>query len=96
MHELSLELFVHAGDPESELAVERLQCLVAESLGGQAELEVIDVAADPERAARAECLVTPTLVRARPAPERRLVGDLSDTRTVLAALGLERVVQGRA
>jgi circadian clock protein KaiB len=96
MDELSLELFVHSGDPGSELAVEHMQRFVAECLGGQAELEVIDVAADPERAARAECLVTPTLVRARPAPERRLVGDLSDARAVLAALGLERVSAGRA
>jgi circadian clock protein KaiB len=95
MEGLRLELYVTAGDPGSEQSEEQLRRFVAECLGGQAELDVIDVGVEPERAARAECLVTPTLVRARPAPERRLVGDFSDARAVLSALGLERAA-GRA
>jgi circadian clock protein KaiB len=96
MEGVRLELFVTGADPESALVVERIERFVATGLGGKAELEVIDVALAPERAARAECLVTPALVRARPAPERRLVGDLSDERAVLAALGLERVREALA
>lgn len=49
---------------------------------------VIDVLADPERAECDKILATPTLVRRRPVPSIRTIGDLSLTRSVLAKLGL--------
>jgi circadian clock protein KaiB len=51
---------------------------------------VVDVLQDPERAEAARILTTPTVVREAPAPARRVTGDLSDLRTVVAALGLRR------
>ncbi|MGA8259929.1 MAG: circadian clock KaiB family protein [Arenicellales bacterium] len=43
--------------------------------------------AKPQRARKDQIIAVPTLVRARPEPMRRIVGDLSNTQQVL--LGLE-------
>jgi circadian clock protein KaiB len=52
-------------------------------------VEVIDVLAQPERAEQARILATPTLSYDHPVRPRRIVGDLSDTKSVLAFLGIE-------
>jgi circadian clock protein KaiB len=46
----------------------------------------VDVADDPEEALRDGVLVSPTLVRVAPLPVVKIIGDLSDRRTVVAAL----------
>jgi circadian clock protein KaiB len=53
------------------------------------DVEVIDVVAQPERAEQARILATPTLSYDHPARPRRIVGDLSDTKSVLDFLGIE-------
>ncbi len=40
------------------------------------KLRVIDVAREPEKAHRADVLATPTLIKLRPKPAQRVVGDL--------------------
>jgi circadian clock protein KaiB len=49
---------------------------------------VFDLSRQPRLAAERQILALPTLIRVEPAPIRRLIGDLSDTRRVTAALGL--------
>lgn len=51
-------------------------------------IEVIDVLAEPERAEQARILATPTLSYDDPVRTRRIVGDLSDTKSVLDFLGI--------
>jgi len=53
------------------------------------DVEVIDVLMQPERAEQARILATPTLSYDHPMRPRRIVGDLSDTKSVLAFLGIE-------
>jgi circadian clock protein KaiB len=53
------------------------------------QVEIIDVLERPEVADRARILATPTLAYEHPERSRRIVGDLSDTRRVLAFLGIE-------
>jgi len=53
------------------------------------KVEVIDVLEKPELAERAGILATPTLAYEHPERSRRIVGDLGDTRRVLAFLGIE-------
>ena len=90
MRLLKLELFVAAGDRDSERV--RVQAHeLSRDLADRARLEVIDIARDPARAMRAQVLVTPTLIRSWPAPERRVVGDLGDRRAVLSALRIDGV-----
>jgi circadian clock protein KaiB len=50
---------------------------------------VIDLGEQPALAVDRNILAVPTLVKQRPPPAGRLIGDLSDTGMVLAVLGLE-------
>jgi circadian clock protein KaiB len=86
--EYAFELYVAGGGLRSSNAVETLTAMCEERLAGRYELEVIDVLVDPERAELARILATPTLLRRRPVPDVRIIGDLSLTRSVLAKLGV--------
>ena len=83
-----LSLYVNGDSPLSRRAIANLRRIVAENLGDRCVLEIIDVVRSPERAESARILATPTLVRHRPAPERRITGDLNDAQRVLAFLEL--------
>lgn len=83
-----LRLFVSGMTPRSTAAVARLKSICAKHLDGRCDLEVIDIYQQPALAGREQIVATPTLVRERPLPAHRLVGDLSDTPRVLAGLGL--------
>ena len=50
----------------------------------------MDVFREPKRALADGIFMTPTLVKLAPPPVRRIVGTLSQTQTVLQALGLEK------
>ncbi len=82
---LQLRLYVAAGAPNSERAVANLEA-IREAHLGVCKVEVIDVFEAPERALADGVLVTPTLLRIFPRPVRRIIGDLSETATVVGAL----------
>ena len=50
--------------------------LFDEHLKDRYKLRVINVARQPEKAHRADVLATPTLIKLRPTPVQRVVGDL--------------------
>lgn len=78
-----------SGDTESSVRARRnIRAILSGPLESRVALEVVDVYADPARAEMDRILVTPTLLRRQPLPSRRVVGDLSERGTVLAALGL--------
>jgi circadian clock protein KaiB len=81
-------LFVAGETPRATRAVTALRSMFDTLLPGAHELEVIDVLVHPELAEDARILATPTVVRLAPQPERRVVGDLSDTDRLMAALEL--------
>lgn len=81
-------LYVAGSSPRSLAARRNLERLCEAHLAGRYRLEVVDLLLDPERARDDQVLAVPTVVRRRPAPIRRLVGDLSDHRHALAALDL--------
>ena len=79
-----------AGDAlNSEQALANLKALCREHLPDRNEIEVVDVFQEPKRALADAIFMTPTLVKLSPSPVRRIVGTLSQTQTVLQALGLE-------
>lgn len=84
-----LRLYVAGRLLNSVRAKENLRQLCERHLISLDDLEVVDVLSEPRRAVADEVLVTPTLIRLVPAPRIRLIGDLSDPATVLAALGVE-------
>ena len=84
-----LELYITGATPNSTRAVRNIKALCEEFLAGRYELQIIDIYQQPERAQLEQLIAAPTLVKRRPGLVRRLVGDLSDRRRVLVALGLE-------
>lgn len=85
-HELTL--FVSGASAASARAIINARALCDGHLGGRYELTIVDVNQNPELARGSRVLATPTLLKAKPAPERMVVGDLSDLDRVLAALDL--------
>jgi circadian clock protein KaiB len=83
-----LTLYIAGSSPRSERAVQNIQQIRADLLGDSCDIAVIDVMQEPKRAEDARILATPTLVREQPLPERRIIGDLSDTQRVLHALNI--------
>lgn len=82
-----LTLYVVGGLPGSvDLAAAVRSTLLATLPEGSWRLEVVDVLESPERALEAEVFATPTLVRNRPGPVAKLLGDLSRPGDILALL----------
>ena len=84
-----LRLYVAGQTPRSVLAFANLRQICEEHLAGRYQIEIIDLQAQPELAREDQILAIPTLVRALPAPVRRLIGDLSHTERVLVGLDLK-------
>ena len=83
-----LRLYVAGSTPRSSRAIRNLKAICEANLQGRYVLTVIDLYAQPARAREDQIVVAPTLVRQAPLPVRRVVGDLSNTERVLAALDL--------
>ena len=83
-----LQLFVSGMSPRSTSAIKTIKGLCEELLAGKYTLEIVDLYDDPHAARLQNVVASPTLVRQRPLPVRRLIGDLSDRATVLRTLGL--------
>ena len=82
-----------AGDAlNSAQARANLNALCRAHLAGRYEIEVVDVFREPKRALADAVFMTPTLIKLAPQPVRTIVGTLSQTQTVLQALGLPAVV----
>lgn len=82
-----------AGDAlNSAQARANLSALCRAHLAGRHEIEVVDVFREPKRALADGIFMTPTLIKLAPLPVRTIVGTLSQTQTVLQALGLQAVV----
>lgn len=84
-----LRLFVAGHTQNSTQAVVNLRRLCNDHLAGRHTVETVDVLREPDKALAARVFMTPTLVRLAPTPDVRIVGTLSQTSTVLRALGLQ-------
>jgi circadian clock protein KaiB len=74
--------------PRSTRAITAVRRLCEELLRGRYELEIIDVYQQPDLSQREQIVATPTLIKVGPAPQRRLIGDMSNRARLLAGLGL--------
>ena len=88
MSQLRLKLFIAGDSPRAREAAANLARLCEEQLGGEVEVETVDVVEQPELAEAYRILTTPTVVKDAPLPRRRATGDLRDATQVLAALAL--------
>lgn len=89
---LSLRLYVVSGAPNSLTARSNLFEILSEMDDDSYTVEVIDCITDPRRALADGVIVTPTLVKVSPEPQRTIIGTLGDRRSVLDALGVTPVL----
>jgi circadian clock protein KaiB len=85
---IQLRLYVAGQTPRSLAALSNLKRICTEHLKGEYELEVIDLAKNPQLAQGDQILAIPTLVRNLPVPIRKIIGDLSNVDRVLVGLDL--------
>jgi len=83
-----LRLFVTGATPNSTRAISNLKELCETHLANKYELEIVDVYQQPLIAISEQLIALPMLVKLSPLPQRRLIGDMSDTDKVLRGLGL--------
>lgn len=86
-----LRLFVTGASPNSIRAITNTKNICEKYLSGKYELEIIDVYQQPLIAASEDLIAIPMLMRKFPEPERRMIGDMSDTNKVLRGLGLKNL-----
>ena len=89
-----LRLYVAGATDRSRRAILRARQLCEAELGGNYELEVIDVYQQPILARDGQIVATPTLVRELPRPVRRLIGNLANTSRLF--VGLDLNTKGKA
>ncbi len=82
----SMTLFVTGATRTSLLAVANVREFCEQELGGDYELEVVDLYRAPERAKTSQVIAAPTLLRAEPQPPRRVIGDMSNRDNLRAAI----------
>jgi len=85
-----LRLYVAGQTTKSLAAVSNLKRVCEAYLPGRYEINVIDLAQDPQLAASDQILAIPTLVRRLPEPLKRIIGDLSNLEKVLIGLNIRQ------
>jgi len=83
-----LQLFVTGVTPNSTRAIANTRQFCETYLHGRYELEIIDVYQQPLIAESEQIIALPMLIKRSPAPQRRLIGDMSDTKKILKGLNL--------
>lgn len=87
-HRYVLRLYVTGGTFISLRAISNVRRICEQYLHGNYDLTIVDLRQQPELCARSNLVAAPTLVKEAPAPVQRLLGDMSDTESVLVLLGL--------
>jgi circadian clock protein KaiB len=87
--EYVLRLFITGATPNSVRAITNIKQICEDHLEGRYSLEIIDVYQQLAIAEKEQLVALPLLIKKSPSPERRMIGDLSDTEKVLKGLGLK-------
>ena len=86
--EYDLRLYITGATPNSVRAVNNIKTLCEQHLKGRYVLEIIDVYQQEFIAEQEQLVALPLLIKKSPLPERRMIGDLSNTEKVLKGLGI--------
>jgi circadian clock protein KaiB len=84
----AFRLFVAGNESNSTQARGNLARLCEEHLKGRYQIDIVDVLKDPASALKHSVLLTPMLVMLKPRLRVSVLGNLSDTKKVLATLRL--------
>ena len=83
-----LRLFITGATPNSLRALTNIKDICENYLKGRYTLEIVDVYQQVEVAQTEQLIALPLLIRKQPLPEKRLIGDMSDTQKVLKGLDI--------
>jgi len=83
-----MRLYVAGRAPNSVKAIANLEAICRQHFKDGYKLEIVDVCEHPRRALDDGILVTPSLAKLSPSPGANVIGNLGDTPSVLAALGV--------
>lgn len=86
--EYVLCLFVTGVTPNSVRAITNIKNICEAHLKDNYSLEIVDIYQQTDIAKKEQLVALPMLLKKLPLPEKRLIGDLSDTAKVLNALGI--------
>lgn len=82
------KLFVTGILPNSARAIVNIKAICEKYLKENYEIEIVDIYQQPALALEEGIVAIPLLIKKFPLPEIRLIGDLSDKKSVLEGLGL--------
>lgn len=85
-----LRLYISGATLRSRRAILNINEICKEHLQGRYDLEVVDIHQKPALAKDEQIVAAPTLIKQLPLPLRRIIGDLSDSDSVLFGLDLKR------
>jgi circadian clock protein KaiB len=83
-----LKLYISGASPNSIRAINNLKTICEKHMDADYNLEIIDIHQDFELAKQEQIIALPMLVKKSPLPERKLIGDMSNTVKVLHGLGI--------
>ncbi|MEX2235409.1 MAG: circadian clock KaiB family protein [Cyclobacteriaceae bacterium] len=86
-----LKLFVSGASPNSIRAINNLKAICNSYIKENYQLEIIDVYQESDVAQKEQIVALPMLIKKFPLPERKLIGDMSNTQKVLDGLGLKKL-----
>lgn len=81
-------LYVSAASPLSSRAIVNARSFLERHLPGRHSLAVLDIGTHLAQARLDQIVASPTLLRLLPLPQRRFIGDMSDTERLRVSLGL--------
>ena len=84
-----LRLYITGATPNSVKAIANIRNICELHLKDRYALQIIDVYQNASLAQQEQIIALPLLIKKLPLPERKLIGDLSETEKVLKALGVE-------
>jgi circadian clock protein KaiB len=85
-----LRLYVAAASPNSLRAIANSKQICETYFPNNHQIEIIDIYQKPVIARDENIIALPLLVRKHPLPEKRLIGDLSDSEKVLNVIGFSK------
>ncbi len=81
-------LYVTGASPNSSRAISNLKAFFEKYLKSRYDLQIIDVYQQPQIAKSVDIIALPLLIKKFPLPEKRLIGDMSNSEKIFKSLNL--------
>ena len=85
-----LRLFIAGMSSRSVSAIDSIKKICQRHLDGKYELEIEDLYREPGQAKKHQIVAAPTLIKDKPLPARRLVGNMADEGRVIYGLNVKK------